>query len=937
MRKFFLVFPVLFFYFAALSQTRLSQLDTIIVGQENVWTSIRYLPVDLTIDYSYSQMIYEADEIRRPMVIDKIGFWVYVSSFNDSYQWDFFIGLTDKNGFSSTSDYLPVDSVASPQFYDSYNTYKDLLIIDIPDFTYSGDSNLVIGVLDKIYGSEDYPSYFLGYLHGKNTMKAIGYRSTFPVDPHNPPAANFTNSSYLPQMMLIGYPLAYQTDAALMKILTDSVQSSDEPVQIRVQIRNHGTDNLSSLNINWQISDTNGNTVSTGTYAWSGSLQTNQYEDVTIGSVNLDRGQYLLTVYISNPNNTTDQFTASDTLVKKLLVSPGCRHEIVMEIPTYNIKTGTLSVYVGDSLFYKDLDIFNLAQISYPVMARTGDTVFIKYSVLSSSYTYASLYWKFYDNKGNLLVDDYVYDYYIVDTALPECKLDYDLSVDDQKFWAYDDFLIQNYDFTPVITVKNIGKQPATGFDVNLKIAINNNLFYDRTVTVTDTVFTDQTLDIAFQPSINITDTGQITATCQVFYTDDLDTSNNKLIRNYEILEASNLESPALFSFTYNKVFKLDTNLTANVFLDTMLIPYIATGEAVTLWGTDYNNFYMIVLLNGDDVVLFNSKGKSKYLGKILVDGQSSSSCYELKYDVYNDKLWLLYMDKYGYKHLAEYDPTTNTATTLQGYTSPLLGAVDMVFLGDGSIIYVDQYGNFKMLDSLYDTDYETIFEFNVIGYPYQADLTLDRLTGNIYYWFPTNVGGYYVPVLYKFNIIDRQTDSIAAADYSYGGLAFAGTPGYKLPVKIVDSATTKPIAYAKFRYNKMIWKTGTNGTRTVSLPGGTYKITAYANSYVSQTKIITINGQDADTLVFRLTKGTGTQVADRDLNTFVYPNPAYDRIFINLDPPFGLKITDMTGKILVNETAFYNNWDISRLQRGIYIIEVKKNGKTAVGKLIKN
>lgn len=73
--------------------------------------------------------------------------------------------------------------------------------------------------------------------------------------------------------------------------------------------------------------------------------------------------------------------------------------------------------------------------------------------------------------------------------------------------------------------------------------------------------------------------------------------------------------------------------------------------------------------------------------------------------------------------------------------------------------------------------------------------------------------------------------------------------------------------------------------------------------------------------------------------NTFaslsLYPNPATHQFFINTDKNVGVKIYDLTGKLLRNETYSMSGIDVSNLSKGIYIVEMDVNNAKSTSKLI--
>ncbi|NOR33267.1 MAG: T9SS type A sorting domain-containing protein, partial [Bacteroidales bacterium] len=54
-----------------------------------------------------------------------------------------------------------------------------------------------------------------------------------------------------------------------------------------------------------------------------------------------------------------------------------------------------------------------------------------------------------------------------------------------------------------------------------------------------------------------------------------------------------------------------------------------------------------------------------------------------------------------------------------------------------------------------------------------------------------------------------------------------------------------------------------------------------------------------------------------------IYPNPVRDELFINVNAPVSYRISDSSGRVLLNERTSANSIDVSVLQDGIYFIQV--------------
>jgi len=78
---------------------------------------------------------------------------------------------------------------------------------------------------------------------------------------------------------------------------------------VKITLKNHGTDTLKSVSVDWKINGT-----AQTTYNWSGNLPPNQTDtNLTIGTFNFARGNFAIKVWTKNPNNSTDGNKNNDT------------------------------------------------------------------------------------------------------------------------------------------------------------------------------------------------------------------------------------------------------------------------------------------------------------------------------------------------------------------------------------------------------------------------------------------------------------------------------------------------------------------------------------------------------------------------------------------------------------------------------------------------
>ena len=137
----FLMLTVLFLPFALQAQ------NTVTIGDLSSSTNNSFLPMNSLYDYSYSQQIYESNEIGVAGTITSITMWLYGNSQLYAMPFNIYMLEVTDNEFATTSSWIPVTasdivysgSVTVHNTTDSAYTFN----LDIP-FVYSGTGNLLI-------------------------------------------------------------------------------------------------------------------------------------------------------------------------------------------------------------------------------------------------------------------------------------------------------------------------------------------------------------------------------------------------------------------------------------------------------------------------------------------------------------------------------------------------------------------------------------------------------------------------------------------------------------------------------------------------------------------------------------------------------------------------------------------------------------------------
>ena len=173
------------------------------------------IPVKLNYDYTYSQVIYLQSEINAIGDITTLTWDFSETSIANSSDWTIYLGTTIKTEFSSSSDWIPLDSLT--EVFSGIVTLnaENKVVVDISDFTYNNNSNLVIAVDEN---TSNYESYSYGFYCTSVTNKRglAHYADNFNPDPANLPPGNYFRS-YIANIILGGITQAcpYPSDLAV--------------------------------------------------------------------------------------------------------------------------------------------------------------------------------------------------------------------------------------------------------------------------------------------------------------------------------------------------------------------------------------------------------------------------------------------------------------------------------------------------------------------------------------------------------------------------------------------------------------------------------------------------------------------------------------------------------------------------------------------------
>jgi len=178
------------------------------------------LPIEPTVNYSYSQSIYTAAEIGTGGSISAIS-WQYRINSNiflpNNNQFSIYMGTVNRDRYFSATDWVPLDSLQlvfqgdlQQSWFSSVLPGQGWLTIPLDTlYNYSGTGNLVIAVDENMAGYSSNGDDF--YCFSSANLNSIEYHS-MPTDPDPaapPPAYNGNPMSVRPNIKINIHPVIY--------------------------------------------------------------------------------------------------------------------------------------------------------------------------------------------------------------------------------------------------------------------------------------------------------------------------------------------------------------------------------------------------------------------------------------------------------------------------------------------------------------------------------------------------------------------------------------------------------------------------------------------------------------------------------------------------------------------------------------------------------
>ncbi len=275
------------------------------------------LPYSNEYEYNWCTVIYPQDQINLTGDISEIAYELFNNptagpwSESDTSQ-KIYMAHTSDLWFSDAS--YP-NTASMTLVYDGPVSYHDHrfggaerteITLDTP-FPYNGSDNLVIHIENRSGTKVTDEDNFL-YVYSDDLAD---YPCKFNVQDGSFPSTAGTRTKELPIVYLTFDP---GLDAGVSRI--DSDMRATGVNEVRVGFSNHLTDEITSVDIEWEV---NGNPQTA--YSWSGSLLSGKETSLfTIGSYDFSPGENTIRAWTSSPNGGTDEDHTNDTLQAAVLV-----------------------------------------------------------------------------------------------------------------------------------------------------------------------------------------------------------------------------------------------------------------------------------------------------------------------------------------------------------------------------------------------------------------------------------------------------------------------------------------------------------------------------------------------------------------------------------------------------------------------------------------
>ncbi|HCB61071.1 MAG: hypothetical protein A2W93_07145 [Bacteroidetes bacterium GWF2_43_63] len=335
-------------------------------------TTSSYTPAYGTWDFGWSEMIYTPAEIGMSGSIDSIFF--NVASLTAPYT------FYNQKIYISTSAISEIPAGTMPDtnsmtlVYSGNYTFTSVgwnkVVLSTP-FNYDGIGNLHIIWVNRdgawVSGG---PSY-------NCTSTSPVYRTQYKYADDNFPTTTGTTTYSRPNLKLAFTVINTVHNVAPVQMtspLTVPTPVTGTPYDVKIKVKNLGSDTLNTLTINWSVNGT----LQTP-YSWNGTLLQDEIStDITLGSVTFSLvGNNVIKAWTSNPDGFADEAPQNDTISKTYFACSAVlagTYTINPIVPT----GGTNFQYFSDVLStlqncgITDTTIFNIVAGTYDTLLTLG-------------------------------------------------------------------------------------------------------------------------------------------------------------------------------------------------------------------------------------------------------------------------------------------------------------------------------------------------------------------------------------------------------------------------------------------------------------------------------------------------------------------------------------------------------------------------------------
>jgi hypothetical protein len=304
--------------FMSVTRSMAQPTATVTVGNTASTTNNYSVPLNTYYGYSYTQQLYLASEINKPLggSITMIRFyWSGGSSgLSNSNNWTVYIGNTTKTSFSGGTDWV-APATLSTVFTGTITAPNTNQWIDIPlstPFVYNGTGSIVVAVWENVAAYAQYTSTFQT-TSSTNTRAISTYSDPTPQSPTSPTSANGIYS-YYPN---IQFEFIVPPNNAGINAITNPVANTpfcSSPQPVTAKIHNYGSNVLDNVTVNWSVDNVLQTPVNYTTMIDMENTTAGPEAEVTLGIVNFQHNVPVsIKAWTSMPNGVADTGPVNDS------------------------------------------------------------------------------------------------------------------------------------------------------------------------------------------------------------------------------------------------------------------------------------------------------------------------------------------------------------------------------------------------------------------------------------------------------------------------------------------------------------------------------------------------------------------------------------------------------------------------------------------------